>query len=378
MLANICVLKHYLILIVVGVFVGRDFGVEWLPIAEGASAVSGNGADSNEMETETETAETKRSQQQRGKPICWGGPFTYDVCCRHHNDGSGIASGTGSVGHWGSSVGHPACGAGTSLSYYMCCFPPDSYIQWPTCPQARPKLSTATIRSITSKIKSLYARRSSPLRVHHGLRLPPSFGTTGGGISYDDIELISQLQILIDATNIFVIGNAFGLSVLTLATVFPRSLVDAIDAEAEGNSSHRGTELTRVIVAAQKFNVRVTVGFSPADLRSAMRSRSYDFVLIDGLHTVDQLLADFRGLRPYLSRNAVIFPHDVEAWNLHAAIVAILKEPHMRKYRFLTYLDSPNRLRSGLLVPEELISRFCFLFSEPIWAFAARTNLSSV
>jgi hypothetical protein len=87
--------------------------------------------------------------------------------------------------------------------------------------------------------------------------------------------------------------------------------VDVIDAEVEGAHNRVGSELTRRIIASDFTNVQLTVGFSPGDLGNAMRLPKYQFAFIDGLHTNEQMLADFRGVIPYLDESAVVVFHDV-------------------------------------------------------------------
>jgi hypothetical protein len=115
---------------------------------------------------------------------------------------------------------------------------------------------------------------------------------------------------------IFVIGNSFGFGTFVLADLFPQASIDVIDAEIEGLDVKLGSELTRKIAAETFTNVNLTKGFSPQDLPTAVRSSSYDFVFIDGLHTNEQVWKDWQGMKPYLDKCSVVYFHDIASCNL--------------------------------------------------------------
>ena len=143
---------------------------------------------------------------------------------------------------------------------------------------------------------------------------------TGGGISVSDALLLAALARVMSPAGVFIIGNSFGLSTFVLAELFPGAKIDVIDAEVEGAHNRVGSAVTRKIIASHFNNVQLTVGFSPGDVPRAMRLAKYQFAFIDGLHTNEQMLADFRGLLPYLDESAAVVFHDVaicrmfEAW----------------------------------------------------------------
>ena len=152
----------------------------------------------------------------------------------------------------------------------------------------------------------------------------------GGGISVTDLALFTGLARVLSPSAIFVIGNAFGYSTFTLAELFPFAIVDAIDAECEGAENARGSELTRRIAASNYPNVSLTIGYSPQDLRRAMRSPSYQLAFVDGLHTPEQMVADYLGLEPFLDEASVVVFHDVALCRMTSAWAEILTlaEPH--------------------------------------------------
>lgn len=142
---------------------------------------------------------------------------------------------------------------------------------------------------------------------------------TGGGCSPSDALLFTCISRLISPNAIFIIGNAFGLSTFILADLFPTSHIDVIDAESEGADNSLGSDLTRRIAAAHFPNVHLTKGYSPQEISKAARSAKYQFAFVDGLHTDEQMVADFDGLRPILDTSAVVVFHDVALCKMSAA-----------------------------------------------------------
>ena len=134
---------------------------------------------------------------------------------------------------------------------------------------------------------------------------------TGGGMSVTDAYMFMTISRHLTPSTVFVIGNACGISTLSLAEIFPMATVDAIDNETEGPDSHWGTELTRAIAHKYFPKVNVTVGSSPQQLKEAMRAGSYDLVFVDGLHTNEQVRLDYHGVKPFLSERCVVVFHDV-------------------------------------------------------------------
>ena len=127
---------------------------------------------------------------------------------------------------------------------------------------------------------------------------------------------------------IFVIGNAFGYSTFILSEIFKDAFIDAIDAEIEGAESKLGSDLTKAIAKKYYPNVRLTIGFSPEDIKKAMNPEvlSYDFVFIDGKHTNRQMSRDFMGVLPYLSQKCVVYFHDVGYCNMFKGFGVIIEE----------------------------------------------------
>jgi predicted O-methyltransferase YrrM len=130
-------------------------------------------------------------------------------------------------------------------------------------------------------------------------------------ISLSDILVFQWIAGFAPWQRGLVIGNSFGFSTLLIAGLCPACDVDAIDAEIEGSENVLGSQLTREIAKENFPSVRLTTGFSPQDLPKACRFETYDFFFIDGLHTNEQLIADFRGISERRDKNSVVYLHDV-------------------------------------------------------------------
>jgi len=130
-------------------------------------------------------------------------------------------------------------------------------------------------------------------------------------ISLSDILVFQWIAGFAPWQRALVIGNSFGFSTLLVAGLCSGCYVDAIDAEIEGSENRLGSYLTTEIAKEHFPGVRLTIGFSPQDLPKACRFDAYDFVFIDGLHTNEQLMADFRGVCGRREKNSVVYLHDV-------------------------------------------------------------------
>jgi predicted O-methyltransferase YrrM len=130
-------------------------------------------------------------------------------------------------------------------------------------------------------------------------------------ISLSDILVFQWIAGFAPWQRALIIGNSFGFSTLLIAGLCPGCYVDAIDAEIEGSENRLGSDLTMAIAKKQFPGVRLTIGFSPQDLPKACRFAAYDFVFIDGLHTNEQLIADFSGVNGRREKNSVVYLHDI-------------------------------------------------------------------
>ena len=188
----------------------------------------------------------------------------------------------------------------------------------------------------------------------HFLKDPRTPVSVGGGLAPLEIHLLEDLfGGEYSPQNVLVIGNAFGWSALALGLMLPRALVVAIDAGLEGDATAVGAKLTRRIADEEGVAVRVVDALSPRDLgrivETEFRGAALDFVLVDGLHTNEQLTRDFEGTVPYASPECVFALHDVLHWHMLAAFNR-LPIGKARERRLLT--RSPSGM--GIVFPTGL------------------------
>lgn len=138
--------------------------------------------------------------------------------------------------------------------------------------------------------------------------------STGGGLQWADTELMVKLShVLPRPPAIFGVGNAFGLSTLVMACLWPSATIDVIDAGFLGNG--HGSRLTNGIAKQQHRDVRIFTGWSPKDVTRAMRrAGEYEFAFIDGVHTGLSLGKDLNATLPHMAgrgRPKIVMCHDV-------------------------------------------------------------------
>ena len=143
----------------------------------------------------------------------------------------------------------------------------------------------------------------------------------GGGLAPQEIHFLECLcEGGYRPRNVLIIGNAFGWSALAIGLIVPEARIVAIDAGIEGSATDIGATLTRTIAAEEHILVRVVTAWSPKDVASVVTSECdgepLDFVLVDGLHTNEQLARDFMGVLPHASSTCVFVFHDVLHWHM--------------------------------------------------------------
>lgn len=136
--------------------------------------------------------------------------------------------------------------------------------------------------------------------------------TDGVGISPQELYFIENLAMAKKSEKIFVIGNAFGWSTLALAMANPGSKVLAIDSGADQNTIE-GIAVTNKIARRAGLQVTTVEATSPRDVSRVVREHlgSVDLAFIDGFHSEEQIVLDYRAVAPVLSEDGVILFHDV-------------------------------------------------------------------
>ena len=154
----------------------------------------------------------------------------------------------------------------------------------------------------------------------------------GGGLAPQEIHFLECLcEGGYRPRHVLIIGNAFGWSALALGLILPEARIVAIDAGIEGSATDIGGTLTRTIAAEEHVSVRVVTAWSPKDVASVVASECdgepLDLVLVDGLHTNEQLARDFLGVVPHASSTCVFVFHDVLHWHMLEAFNGLQLPP---------------------------------------------------
>lgn len=151
----------------------------------------------------------------------------------------------------------------------------------------------------------------------------------GLGMSLPEIYLLECLAAVQPAESILVIGNSFGWSTLALAMAQPQARVVGLDSAAD-RYSLEGLELTaRLAKRLNLHHVFPVRGTSPQDIPATVEERlggRIDLAFVDGHHTSQQIVAEYRALRPYLTPTAMVLFHDVQYTGLQAGFDAIVEE----------------------------------------------------
>jgi predicted O-methyltransferase YrrM len=147
--------------------------------------------------------------------------------------------------------------------------------------------------------------------------------TSGLGIAMQEIYFLENILSVYQPTHILIIGNSQGWSTLAISLLLPNSKVVAIDAGFDENSLE-GLNLTnRMAALAGLDGLRAIKGISPQDVKAIVDSElggRVDFAFIDGLHSNEQIVLDFRVILPKAAEDAVYLFHDVRFANLYDGI----------------------------------------------------------
>jgi predicted O-methyltransferase YrrM len=149
------------------------------------------------------------------------------------------------------------------------------------------------------------------------------------GLALQEIMFLEHFSDYMQPKKILVIGNSYGWSTLALALIFPQAAVLAIDPNEKGNV------FTSQIATQHGLSVTAATGYSPQDV-GALCDRhladAVDFVLIDAVHDVPSMLADFGACYGKSHKDTVFLFHDVINWNLGVAFQKIRSDYSMEGY----------------------------------------------
>jgi predicted O-methyltransferase YrrM len=153
--------------------------------------------------------------------------------------------------------------------------------------------------------------------------------TDGYGISLQELWFLEVLGTVKPASSILVIGNSFGWSTLALALVYEGGRVLALDAGVD-DYSLEGIALTNMLAQRLGVNAFAVEGSSPGDVPRALSDAAMgplDVVLVDGLHTHAQLVADWHAVLPFMRSDGLVLCHDVLLLQLERTFSGISMTP---------------------------------------------------
>ncbi len=139
------------------------------------------------------------------------------------------------------------------------------------------------------------------------------------GISLWELLVLERFCRAQTPRSIFIIGNGLGWSAIALAMMNLDAFVVAIDPQI-------GIELTNRIAFRERLSCIAVQGSSPADCARIIREYcpcQPDFVLIDGLHSNEQIALDFNATFAISGREATYFFHDIVNFDLFEGLSQI-------------------------------------------------------
>jgi hypothetical protein len=131
---------------------------------------------------------------------------------------------------------------------------------------------------------------------------------------------------------IFAIGNSLGWSTLALTLINPGARVLAIDAGLD-RLARDGIAFTNRIGAEEQLNVTAVAGTSPGDVARAVHDAAMppiEFAFIDGYHSIEQVVLDFRAVHAIAAPGCIYLFHDVANFSLAPGIERIAAESGFR------------------------------------------------
>ena len=147
------------------------------------------------------------------------------------------------------------------------------------------------------------------------------------GIAVQEVYFLEHLLTAFQPKRTLIIGNSMGWSTLALGLLVKRGKVVALDMAPDA-AMREGLVMTNRVAQRHKLPVRAVQGVSPRDVPRIVKSElkgKVDFAFIDGLHTNEQVVLDFKAVRAQAAPDAVYLFHDVSLFDLHAGMHEIGK-----------------------------------------------------
>ena len=142
--------------------------------------------------------------------------------------------------------------------------------------------------------------------------------TEGLGIALQEVYFFETLFATYRPRRVLIIGNSQGWSTLAIGLLLPDSRVVAMDA-AFADTEIAGIQFTNRIATQYDVPVRAVKGVSPQDVSSVVDAElggSLDFAFIDGEHTNEQVVLDYKAVAGKASSETVYLFHDVRLFHL--------------------------------------------------------------
>src|SRR5665213_286012 len=145
------------------------------------------------------------------------------------------------------------------------------------------------------------------------------------GIAVQEVYFLEHVLAAYHPKRALIIGNSMGWSTLALGLLMPGGKVAALDM-APDQAMRDGLALTNRIAERHQLPVRAVQGISPQDVARIVDVElggNVDLAFIDGLHTSEQIVLDYRAVRDKAASDAVYLFHDVVFCDLHAGLAEI-------------------------------------------------------
>jgi predicted O-methyltransferase YrrM len=145
------------------------------------------------------------------------------------------------------------------------------------------------------------------------------------GIAPEEVYFLEHLFVAFKPKRVLIIGNGMGWGTLAIGMLMPKGKVVALD-KAPNAVTREGLALTNRIAQNYNLSVRAVQGISPQDVASVVDAElngPVDFAFIDGLHTNEQVVLDYKAVREKSAPDAVFLFHDVAMCGLYAGMEEI-------------------------------------------------------
>lgn len=164
-------------------------------------------------------------------------------------------------------------------------------------------------------IKLIKKERNKGLGRVYDFRAQGSNGVSTASIGNDECNIFFELQKVINAKNIFIVGHGFGLSSLAFHDRDTSQNIISIDNWSHNQQSELGEPLSKTL-SEQYPDIRCVTGTSPDDVDDGLLSfdiTEIDIAFIDGNHTDAAAKEDYLAISKYLTKHSLVLFHNANA-----------------------------------------------------------------